>query len=232
MWNLLVIDDEPERTEQIADWFRPIGFEVMRAHSGLEGLRQAREQRPDAILLDIKMPGMDGHEVLLRLKRDPLTISIPVIILSFIANEVDELAELTKSGLREGADYVVAKKWGLPALEEVVRRILAPLERSPVIRIGAHELRLGSGCVQLWVDGVKKELTPREATVMAYLNDHRGEVCSLDSILDTLCKPGTGDESLVYKTIGRIRDKIEPCAASPIFILSIKGSGYRLVDGT
>jgi len=175
---------------------------------------------------------MDGHEVLLRLKRDPLTASIPVIILSFTADEMDGLTELTKSGLHEGADYVVGKKWGLPALEEVVRRVLAPLERSPLIRIGTHELRLGSNCTQLWVDGVKKELTPQEARVMAYLNKHRGEVCPIDSILDTLCKPGTGDESLVYKTVRRIRLKIEPRIASPIFILSVKGSGYRLADGT
>jgi len=231
VWNLLAIDDEPERTEQIADWFRPIGFDVTRAHSGPEGLHLARERQPDAILLDIRMPVMDGHEVLIRLKRDPLTAAIPVVILSFTADDMDGLAELTKSGLREGADYVVAKKWGLPPLEEVVRRVLAPLERAPLIKVDAHELRLGSGCTQLWVDGVKKELTPQEAKVMVYLNAHRGEVCSIDDILDTFCQPGTGDEGLVYKTIRRIRLKIEPRVGSPIFILSVKGSGYRLAGG-
>jgi two-component system alkaline phosphatase synthesis response regulator PhoP len=227
MWKLLVIDDDSERTEQISDWFEPIGFEVARAHSGKDGLQKAREGKPDIILLDILMPGMDGHEVLLRLKRDPITANVPVVILSFKADELDGLQELMRSGLREGADYIVAKKWGIQALEEVIRRVLALPERPQSIKVGVDELILGPGYTEVWVNDVKKTMTPMEARVLAYLDEHRGETCSVKTILDSVFD-GIGDASSVYKVIARIRRKIEPHKGRSTFLHNVKGHGYRL----
>jgi len=231
MWQLLVIDDDIERTEQISDWFGPIGFEVERAHSGKEGLQEAREAKPDVILLDILMPGMDGHEVLLRLKRDAATANIPVVILSFKADELDGLQELMRSGLREGADYIVAKKWGLQALEEVIRRVLALPERPQPIQVGPDELWLSPGCTEVRVNGVQKAMTPQEARVLAYLDEHQGETCSVAAILESVYD-GIGGESSVYKTIARLRHKIEPHGGRSTFIHNVKGFGYRLGGGS
>jgi DNA-binding response OmpR family regulator len=229
MWKLLVIDDERERTEQIADWFGSIDCTVIRAHSGREGLQAAQEARPDLILLDIMMPEMDGHEVLLRLKRHPNTARIPVVICSTRADEVDGLKDLLRTGLREGADYVVARKWGLPALEEVVRKLLTSHEPSNAIRVGVHELRLGEGCTEVWVDGRHQLLTSLEAKTLAYLNSRRGQACRLEEILDAVYG-NAGETTYVYKLVARLRDKAEPNAKNPIFIENVV-RGYKLVDG-
>jgi DNA-binding response OmpR family regulator len=229
MWKLLVIDDERERTEQVADWFGCIDCKVIRAHSGWEGLRAAEEAQPDLILLDIVMPEMDGHEVLLRLKRNPDTARIPVVICSTRADELDGLKDLLRTGLREGADYVVARKWGLPALEEVVRKLLASHEPSDAVRVGVHELRLGEGCTEVWLDGKHQLLTPLEAKTLAYLDSRRGQACRLEEILNAVYE-NDGETTYVYKIVARLRDKVEPNPKNPIFIENV-GRGYKLVDG-
>jgi DNA-binding response OmpR family regulator len=232
MWKLLVIDDDPDRTEQIADWFEAIDgqYVVMRAHSGEEGLRKASDLQPDIILLDIVMPGMDGHEVLLRLKRNKGTQRIPVVICSFKADEEDGLKELIMTGLREGADYVVARKWGLLALEEVVRKLLPARDRQEVIRVGGNELKLGEGCKEVWVNGREVKLTPLRARVLVYLDGKRGQACHVDEILDHVYG-GVGDANSVYKIIDQIRQRIEPDPGRPVFLVNEKGFGYKLTAG-
>lgn len=230
MLRILAVDDEIERTEQIADWFSSIEFEVIRAHSGREGLQKAQEAQPDIILLDILMPEMDGHEVLLRLKRDARTAKIPVVICSFKADELDGLKELMRTGLREGADYVVARKWGLPALEEVVNRVLAMPEQRQTIRVGKNELKLGAGCAEVWINGEKEEMTRLEARVLMHLNDRRGQPCHVSDFLDDVYE-GVGDPSSIYKIIARIRKKVEPVPKTPTFVLNVKGFGYKLTEG-
>jgi two-component system response regulator MprA len=231
MVHILAIDDKEENTELIADWFKPPAFRVTRAHSGREGLDRVREDRPDVILLDIVMPpGMDGHEVLLRLKRDPATASIPVIIVSFKADELDGLKDLMRSGLREGAAYVMGPTWGLPALEEVIRSVLAGRERPPSVKVGADELRLGPGCTEVEVNGRRIAMSRRQAEVLAYLDEHRGESCSVKDILEFVYK-GVGGESGVYKVVARIQKKIEPHPGRETFIYNVKNYGYRLGPG-
>jgi two-component system alkaline phosphatase synthesis response regulator PhoP len=230
MWKLLVIDNEVERTEQIADWFGSIEYDVIRAHSGQEGIEKAKESQPDVILLDILMPEMDGHAVLLRLKRDPDTAGIPVVICSTRADSLDGLEDLLRLGLKEGADYVVARKWGLATLEEVVNKVLPAPEQPNLIRVGAHELRLAEGCAEVWVDGQGKTMTRREAAVLAYMNSRRGQACRVEEILDSVYE-GVGDPYSVYKLVDRIRKKVEPDAANPIFVENVRGFGYKLVEG-
>lgn len=234
MWKLLVIDDKPDITEQVADWFSPIGFEVIRAHSGKEGFQKARDTQPDIILLDIVMPEMSGHEVLLRLKRNVSTAKIPVVIYSFKADELDGLQDLLRTGLREGADYVVAKKWGLPTLEEVVKKLLTSSgQHLNTIKVGMNELKLGERCIEVWVNDERKRLTPREAGVLAHLNDCRGQPCKVGEIADKVWrdKQKAGDETRVRRIIERLRAKIEPDHPNPIFILTVKGFGYKLTEG-
>lgn len=231
MWKLLVIDDESDRAELVVDWFEPIGFDVVCAFSGRSGLEKARDLRPDLILLDIVMPEMEGHEVLLRLKRDPSTASIPVIIYSFKADQLDGLQDLMLRGLREGADYVVARKWGMQALEKVVEKFLPSSEKPPGILIGEHRLKLGKGCKEVWVNDVYKPLTSLEANLLAHLDSHRGQPCGVGEMQSSIWGdelPG-GDETRVRRVIERLRDKIEPDPSNPIFIVTVRGYGYKLV---
>jgi DNA-binding response OmpR family regulator len=230
-WKLLAIDDEQERTEQIADWFDPRLYEVIRAHSGPDGLEQARKVRPDIILLDINMPGMDGQAVLQHLKREPATARIPVVIFTVKADEVEGLQTQMRAGLREGADYVVAHKWGLAALEQVVMRILSEVSQDRVVQCSGYELRLGEGCAEVWALGSHRRLPPLEARVLEYLYEHVGEPCHPDQIAEAVYGDEDWDEQdpdRVYKAIQRLRKRIEPNPEAPIFVVNVRGHGYKL----
>lgn len=230
-WKLLAVDDEQERTEQIADWFDPRHYDVIRAHSGSEGLEKARSLRPDIILLDIGMPGMDGKAVLQHLKRDPATARIPVVIFTVKADQEEGLLRQMRTGLREGADYVVAHKWGLGALEQVVIRILSGANQERVAQCGGHELRLGEGCAEVWAPNGHRRLPPLEAKVLEYLYSHAGEPCHPVQIAAAIyADQGWDDQdpARIYKLIQRLRKRIEPDPEAPIFILNVRGHGYKL----
>jgi DNA-binding response OmpR family regulator len=226
-WNLLVVDDDQERTEQIADWFGPVHYNVYRAHSGPEGLEMARAVRPDIVLLDIVMPEMGGLEVLQHLKGDPATAPIPVVICSFRADDVEGLQTLMKAGFREGADYVVARKWGLPALEQVVVKLLSRTAGTRFVESAGHVLRLGEGCAQVWFDDQPRQLAPLEAAVLEHLYNCGGEASHVEEIAEAIYE-GPVDVGSVYKIIGRLRERIEPDPSRPIFVVTVRGHGYKL----
>jgi two-component system, OmpR family, alkaline phosphatase synthesis response regulator PhoP len=231
MVSLLVIDDEEDRTEQVADWFAPLGYEVLRAHSGAEGLRQARDQQPSIIVLDVLMPGMDGHEVLVRLRRQPETEVIPVVLFTIWGEEDDRLLqELTRLGLQEGADYVMVKKWGMPTLEAAVQMLLSHRASSLVIRAGDHTLKLGEHCAEVWVDGQHKNLASIQSRILASLNECRGQPCHVEMISVALYGRKE-DARLVYKAIRRLQERIEPDPKRSVFVVNVQGHGYKLVIG-
>ncbi|MFZ1707653.1 MAG: response regulator, partial [Anaerolineae bacterium] len=117
---LLVIDDEPGFGESLADWFTPLGYQVSEATSGAEGVELALAQRPDAIILDILMPGMDGFAVIRALRDHEATREIPIVVWSVTSEDLSNRLR----GLRYGADYILLKGKELHELEEVLRRTL------------------------------------------------------------------------------------------------------------
>lgn len=229
MWTLLVIDDSPKQARVVARWFRPPEYEVICVHSATEGLEKARELQPDLILLDMVMPEMSGQEVLLRLRRDLGTSRIPVIIRSIRANYDEELQSLMLTTLRGGANYVVAEKWSMASLEQVVRSLLAPEEQPRVITARGHTLALAEDCVEVAVDGEQIRLTRLEAAVLHYLDSHRGQPRTVMDIEAAVWKDqGGGDERRVRRVIHRLREKIEPDRKKPCFVEAVRGFGYRL----
>ena len=239
---ILVIDDDPDFCEQLADWFEPLGCRVLEAHTGAEGLRLAYSQRPDAMILDIRMPGMDGYEVLKTIRDDETLEAAVVVVFSVTGEALDKRIR----GLRLGADHILPKTENLIELEAVIRR---ELERRHARR-GGHEpsgdtadasnrslpiLIYDAAEAAVYLDGQRKEvrLTPLEARLMACLWQHRGRLVTRDTIADDVyddaALPDAVSDQAMDRVVGRLRHKIEPDAKVPVYIVTVRGHGYRLV---
>jgi DNA-binding response OmpR family regulator len=162
---ILVVDDEPALVELVQGYLEREGFRVVAADRGEEALRLARAEEPDLMLLDLMLPGLDGLQVCRRLREDPATARLPIIMLTAKAEEVDRVV-----GLEVGADDYVIKPF---SPRELMARVLAVLRRtrepegSPVRRIGA--LELDEGRHRVTVAGALVELTAKEFALLRAL---------------------------------------------------------------
>ena len=233
---LLVIDDEPGNRESLADWFTPLGYQVSEATSGAEGISLAQAQRPDAIVLDILMPGMNGFAVIRALRDHEATRDIPIVVWSVTSEDVSNRVH----GLRVGADYILLKSKDLHELEEVLRltlgrRKLAPAAESAAPAAPGAGLSYDADEVTVYRDGVRLnvELTPNEASLMRCLWEHRNRLTTRDDIAasvysDAQNREGVSNEAM-DRLVGRLRQKIEPDIKAPRYIQTVRGHGYRLV---
>ncbi|MBK9229300.1 MAG: response regulator transcription factor [Anaerolineae bacterium] len=241
---LLVIDDEPGFGESLADWFTPLGYQVSEATSGAEGVELALAQRPDAIILDILMPGMDGFAVIRALRENDLTRDIPIVVWSVTSEDLSSRLR----GLRFGADYILLKSKELHELEEVLRRTLgrrkpasasSPATLSASLSaslpaVSARGLIYDPDEVLVYRDGVRLnvELTPNEASLMHCLWENRNHLTTRDDIAasvysDVQNREGVSNEAM-DRLVGRLRTKIEPDPKSPRYLQTVRGFGYRL----
>ena len=229
---LLVIDDEPGFCESLADWFTPLGCQVSEATSGPEGIRLAQAQRPDAIVLDILMPGMDGFAVIRALRDHEATREIPIVVWSVTSEDLSNRLQ----GLRFGADYILLKSKELRELEEVLRRTLG--RRKPASAsspaVSASGLIYDPDEVLVYRDGVRLnvELTPNEASLMHCLWENRNRLTTRDDIAasvysDVQNREGVSNEAM-DRLVGRLRQKIEPDPKAPRYLQTVRGFGYRL----
>jgi DNA-binding response OmpR family regulator len=220
---ILIIEDEPDLLRGLALNLKAEGYGVLTASRGDAGIEQALRDRPELVLLDIMLPGMNGLDVCRELRRKGF--EAPIIMLTAKAEEVDRVV-----GLEIGADDYVTKPFGI---RELLARIRARLRRhSPAT---AEGLRLGS--VEIDLDkheatraGQRIELTGKEFDVLRLLARHRGEIVTRDMLLEEVW----GYESYpttrtVDNHILRLRQKLEEDPSNPRYILSIYGEGYKLV---
>ena len=122
---ILVIEDDPSTLRLIKYTLQQEGYQVLPAPNGLEGLRKARSEQPDLIILDVMLPGVDGFEVCHRLRAKPQTAKLPVLMVSAKARGIDKA-----TGFKVGADDYITKPWHRP---ELVAKIAAMLERNSVV---------------------------------------------------------------------------------------------------
>ena len=232
---LLVIDDEPGNRESLTDWFSPLGYQVSEATTGAMGISLAQTQRPDVIVLDILMPGMDGFAVIRALRDHEATRDIPIVVWSVTSEDVSHRLR----GLRYGADYILLKSKELHELEEVLRLTLGRRKLAPAAESAAAQA-LGTGLsydadeVTVYRDGVRLnvELTPNEAGLMRCLWEHRNRLTTRDDIAasvysDAQNREGVSNEA-IDRLVGRLRQKIEPDIKAPHYIQTVRGHGYRL----
>jgi len=224
---VLVVDDEPTIVEIVARYIERAGYETYEAADGPEALRLAELHRPDLVVLDVMLPGLDGIEVMRRLQERPGK-RVAVILLTARGEENDRLV-----GLRHGADDYVVKPFSpaelVARVEAVMRRVSPPSEEeesAPPIEHG--QLRVEPATRRVFLDGEELSLTMREFDLLAYLAARPGRVFSRDQLMEAVWEyPFFTDTSTVTVHIRRLRAKLGDDSAEPRFIETVWGVGYR-----
>ncbi len=222
MPRILVIEDEPG-LQQVLDYnLRREGHEVLLAPSGTEGLRIAREKRPDLVLLDWMLPDRSGTEVCRLLKSTRSTSGIPVVFVTARTDEVDRIV-----GFEVGAADYIVKPF---SIRELVLRVQAVLRRSrdtaaPVRTVVFGCLSLDEGAHRIWIDDGEIELTLIEWKLLLALYENRDRVQTRGALLDGVWGM---DVSVTTRTVDthvkRLRDKLQRAGE---YIETVRGIGYR-----
>jgi len=219
---LLVVDDDADIVELLAASLRFSGFEVTTARNGHDALALASSSRPDLIVLDVMMPGLDGLAVVRRLREGGSRV--PVVLLTAKDATEDRVA-----GLTIGGDDYITKPF---SLEEVVARIRAVLRRSGGAVTGQSVKRLSLGDIELddeahevWKAGELVALSPTEFSLLRYLMANPGRVLSKAQILDHVwAYDFGGDGNVVESYISYLRKKLD--TTDPALIHTVRGIGY------
>lgn len=219
---VLIVDDEPPITDLLTAYMDGEGYETRVAADGVSALRAAHAFRPDVVILDIMLPGMDGLEVLARLRRES---DVYVILLTARSEETDKIV-----GLSVGADDYVTKPF---SPRELVARVKAALRR---LRGGDGEeervlafrhVRIDTGAHRAWVDDREVELTSTEFALLRVLAEHAGLVLSREQLLEAVWGYDFyGEERVVDVHLGHVRQKL----GRPELIATVRGAGYRFED--
>jgi two-component system, OmpR family, alkaline phosphatase synthesis response regulator PhoP len=227
MKNILVVDDEVKIVQLVRDYLEKAGYTVRTAEDGLSALRIARSEKPDLIVLDLGLPGMDGLDVTRELRRSS---DAPIIMLTARGEESDKLI-----GLELGADDYLTKPFSPKELVARVRVIFRRMESTRTFNneaIHVADLTLDIPRMQVSAQGrTLEELTPSEFQLLAALSRQPGRVFTRSQLLDAL--HGMAFESYeraIDAHIKNIRRKIEVDARQPRYILTVYGIGYKFAD--
>ncbi|MGD9796446.1 MAG: response regulator transcription factor [Acidimicrobiia bacterium] len=225
--HILVIEDDPHLSEVVARYLQREGFDVAVEPNGAVGLQRALDDRPALVVLDLMLPGLDGLEVLRRLRR---VTQLPVVLLTARGSEDDRI-----TGLDLGADDYLPKPF---SPRELVSRINAVLRRSAATALATADG--GSGSVlrhgDLEVDlvshrvsrsGEPVALTAKEFELLAYLMSHPGVALRREDILAAVWGWTVGDAATVTVHMRRLREKAESDPSQPRHLCTVRGVGYR-----
>jgi DNA-binding response OmpR family regulator len=228
---ILIVEDDLVLRETLAYRLSEQGYEVLLAESGPEGLHLARQERPDVILLDVILPGLDGFEVCRQIRQE---LTMPILMLTARSDEVDRVV-----GLEIGADDYITKPF---SMRELLARIKAsirracwsrespadalPLAASETLCFGNLEIDLSRCEVKL--DGERLLLKPREYELLITLAQNQGQVLTRDQLMGSVWDYECSEQSrTIYVHIRWLREKIEENPSAPHRIVTVRGLGYR-----
>jgi DNA-binding response OmpR family regulator len=222
MPTILVVDDERKIGEIAGDYLRHAGFDVVTAETGAAGLQIARTRRPDLVVLDLRLPDMDGIHVARELRQSS---AVPIVVLTARAEESDRLL-----GLDAGADDYIVKPF---SPRELVARVRAVLRRArpagEILRI--RDLTLDVPRLAATRSGERIDLTATEFRLLATLAAQPGRLFTRAQLLDAI--QGADGESFdraIDAHVKNIRRKIERDPRDPIYVLTVYGVGYKAAD--
>ncbi|MBV9414183.1 MAG: response regulator transcription factor [Solirubrobacterales bacterium] len=223
--SVLVVDDEPVIAEVVARYLQRAGYATEIASDGARAMDAAAALRPDLIVLDVKLPRIDGLEVMRRL-RDKEGSTPAVILLSGKSGELDRIV-----GLRSGADDYVVKPFSaveLVARVDAVMRRAEPRAAECIEPMQFGELRIDPSARRAFVRGDEVQLAQREFDLLVYLARHPGEAFSRDELIGAVWQYSFyTDTSTVTVHIRRLRAKIEDDPSDPRHLKTVWGIGYR-----
>jgi DNA-binding response OmpR family regulator len=232
---ILVVDDEQDLVWAVRRSLKDEGYEVITAYDGIEALTVASRYHPDLVILDIRMPGLDGFEVCRKLRRNPNMAAVPILFLT-VCNGTKDLIK----GLDEGGDDYLLKPFNLQELNARIRALLRrghPTNGRGLMPEDEHVLKVGSLALdlhthQVFVRGNSVQLTPMELKLLHYLMIHPSELLSNRQLLEEVWGYpfGTADSSLVRWHIKNLRAKIEHDSSRPVYICTVPHHGYILRD--
>ncbi len=225
MTSILIVDDEPHIVQLARDYLEQAGFTVLTASDGPAALESARSRKPDLIVLDLGLPGLDGIEVTRALRRDS---AIPIVMLTARDDELDRVL-----GLELGADDYMTKPF---SPRELVARVKAVLRRTERVEadsdlVVAGDLRLDVARMRVDVGGVPVDLTATEFQLLATMARRPGRIFTRSQLLDAV--HGVAFESYeraIDAHVKNLRRKIEPNPHAPTHLLTVYGVGYRFAD--
>ena len=222
MTKILIVDDEPSITNLVSAYLKPEGYEVFTASDGPSGLKMAKAYKPDLVVLDLMLPGMDGIEILTRLRRES---NVYVILLTARTEETDRIV-----GLSVGADDYVTKPF---SPRELVARIKAALRR---LKTGAasgeavlsfKRVQIDAGARTVTVDGQPVDFTAIEFDLLKALAENRGRVLSRERLIEKVWGGEYfGEMRVVDVHLGHVRQKLGGGA----LITTVRSVGYRFED--
>jgi phosphate regulon transcriptional regulator PhoB len=224
---ILVVEDESDIRELLRYNLEQDGFAVEEAADGVEALDRVRRRAPDLMVLDLMLPQMSGLEICRRIRNEPETAKLPIIVVTARGSEVDRVL-----GLEMGADDYVVKPF---SPREVVARVKALLRRAnppaDAVSPGSYDrgrLRIDFGTYEVFVDGTMRDLALREFELLRFFVQHPMRVYSREQLLDlvwgrdTFVEPRTVDVH-----VRRLRQQLERDDARPELILTVRSVGYR-----
>ncbi|WP_456817911.1 response regulator transcription factor [Cellulomonas sp. URHB0016] len=224
MPRVLVVDDEDLVTRSVAAYLEADGVQASVAGDASEGERLWRETRPDAVVLDVRLPGASGLDLLRRMRSD--ADRTPVVLLSGLDTVDDRIV-----GLELGADDYLTKPF---SPRELVLRLHALLRRGDIrpgdglrpVTVGP--LTLDPAVRSATLDGEAQVLTPREFDLLLFLAQHAGSTFGTRELLRRVWGWDFGDDSTVVVHVRRLRRKFEPDPGAPVLLTTVRGTGYRL----
>ncbi len=222
--SVLVVDDEPTIGEVVSRYLERAGYRTRVAPDGARALELVADQRPDLVVLDLMLPGIDGLEVMRRL-REQQRERIALILLTAKGEESDRVI-----GLRLGADDYVVKPFSPAELVARVDAVLRRIDTSPdhEAPIELSDMTIEPASRRVFVRGAEVALTQREFDVLLFLARHPGQVFSRNQLMDAIWQYSFyTDTSTVTVHIRRLRSKIESDPAQPHHIETVWGVGYR-----
>jgi DNA-binding response OmpR family regulator len=224
---ILVVDDDPEVAKSIKATLQKY-YEVFVVYSGVEAIKEARRHRPDIIVLDIVMAGMDGLETCRQLRIDPALAHVPILFLTALGRPEDRVA-----GFRAGADDYLTKPFNLEELHLRIRAILrrvAPSKPALSTTIKINSLTLDRSTHEVTTDQRQIKLTPVEFDLLYHLMIHPDEIFTSERLLQEVWDypSESGSPDLVRMHIKNLRNKIEEDPSNPQYILTIPRRGYTI----